>query len=122
MKSDLRGAGRIALPMVFMRGDDGKWRAKWLHLYLAGRPSFNQVEGGKVTTRLLTRAIVERDYLRVSYITDLMARKAGRVTAYQPGCALGADPVTFVGLEQPDGLPEGSEAFTPNRLRELVPA
>jgi hypothetical protein len=122
MKSDLRGAGRIALPMVFMRGDDGKWRTKWLHLYLAGRPSFNQVEGGKVTTRLLTRAIVERDYLRVSYITDLMARKGGRVTAYQPGCALGADPVTFVGLEQPDGLPEGSEVFTLNRLRELVPA
>jgi hypothetical protein len=122
MKSDLRGAGRIALPLVFMRGDDGKWRGKWLHLYLKGRPSFNQVEGGTVTTGLLTRAIVERDYLRVSYITDLMAAKAGRVTAYEPGCVLGEDPVTFVGLEQPEGLPPGSEVFTLNRLRELVPA
>lgn len=121
-KSDLRGAGRIALPLVFMRGDDGAWRAKWLHLYLKGRPSFNQVEGGRVTTGLLTRAIVERDYLRVSYITDLMAAKAGRVTAYEPGCVLGQDPVTFVGLEQPDELPEGSQVFTLNRLRELVPA
>jgi stress response protein SCP2 len=121
-KSDLRGAGRIALPLVFMRGDDGKWRAKWLHLYLKGRPSFNQVEGGTVTTGQLTRAIVERDYLRVSYITGLMAAKAGRVTAYEPGCVLGEDPVTFVGLEQPEGLPAGSEVFTLNRLRELVPA
>ena len=121
IKSDLRGAGRIALPLVFMRGDDGKWRAKWLHLYLKGRPSFNQVEGGKVTAGLLTRAIVDRDYLRVSYITDLMAVKAGRVTAYEPGCALGQDPVTFVGLEQPEGLPEGSAVFTLNRLRDLVP-
>jgi hypothetical protein len=122
MKSDLRGAGRIALPLAFMRGDDGRWRAKWLHLYLKGRPSFNLVEGGKVTTTLLTRAIVERDYLRVSYITDLMAAKAGRTTAYEPGCALGEDPVTYVGLEEPEGLPEGSEVFTLNRLRDLVPA
>lgn len=122
MKSDLRGAGRIALPLVFMRGDDGNWRAKWLHLYLKGPPSFNQVEGGKVTTGLLTRAIVERDYLRVSYITDLMAAKAGRVTAYEPGCAQGEDPVTFVGLEQPDGLPEGSTVFTLNQLSDMVPA
>jgi hypothetical protein len=98
MKSDLRGAGRIALP------------------------SFNQVEGGKVSTGLLTRAVVERDYLRVSYVTDLMAGKAGRVTVYEPGCELGEEPVTFVGLEQPDGLPEGSEVFALNRLRELVPA
>jgi hypothetical protein len=122
MKSDLRGAGRIALPLVFMRGDDGKWRAKWLHLYLKGRPSFNQVEGGKITTALLTRAIVERDYLRVSYITDLMAAQAARVTAYKPGCVLGPGPVTFIGLEQPEELPAGSQVFTLNRLRDLVPA
>ena len=67
------------------------------------QPVIEQVEGGKVTTSLLTRAIVERNYLRVSYITDLMAAKAGRVTAYEPGCALGEEPVTFVGLEQPGG-------------------
>ncbi len=58
----------------------------------------------------------------VQHITDLMAAKAGRVTAYEPGCVLGEDPVTFVGLEQPEGLPYGSEVFTLNRLRELVPA
>ena len=42
----------------------------------------------------------------VQHITDLMAAKSGRVTAYEPGCVLGEDPVTFVGLkEQPEGLP-----------------
>lgn len=36
MKSELRGVGRVALPLVFRRGEDGRWRAKWLHLYLKG--------------------------------------------------------------------------------------
>lgn len=122
MKSDLRGGGRIALPMVFMRGDDGKWRAKWLHLYLKGHPSFNQVEGGKVSTRLLARSIVERDYLRVNYITGMMGDKAGKVTAWEAGCVLGDGPVTFIGLEQPDGLPDGSEVIALNQLSALIPA
>jgi len=34
MKSDLRGAGRVALPVAFLRGEDGRWRAKWLHFAL----------------------------------------------------------------------------------------
>jgi hypothetical protein len=31
-------------------------------------------------------------------------------------------PVTYLGIERPDGLPEGSEVITLNRLEELVPA
>lgn len=123
MKSELRGAGRIALPMVFMRGDDGKWRVKWMHLYTKGHPAFNQVEGAKVTTSLLVRSIVERDYLRVRYLVDLMRGNGAQVAVQglEPP-APGEPPVTYIGLERPDGLPEGSQIFTLANLPDLIPA
>ena len=105
-----------------MRGEDGKWRAKWLHLYLKGHPGFNQVEGGKVTTGLLTRAIIEREYLRTDYILAMMAAKAATVTTWEPGCVLGEEPVTFAGLDRPEGLPAGSQVITLNQLGDLIPA
>lgn len=37
MKSDLRGPGRVALPLAFRRDEEGRWHAHWLHLYLRGR-------------------------------------------------------------------------------------
>ncbi|WP_208758965.1 hypothetical protein [Microbispora triticiradicis] len=111
MKSDLRGSGRIALPLVFLRGDDGAWRVKWLHLYLSGHPAFNQVEGNRVTTSLLVRSIVERDHLRVGYLADLLRSKASA-----------GGHVTYIGLETPPGLPEGARVYTPATLHELIPA
>ncbi|MEV6041271.1 hypothetical protein AB0L65_59935 [Nonomuraea sp. NPDC052116] len=38
-----------ALLSVFLRGADGGWLVKWLHLYLKGHPGFNQVEGNRVS-------------------------------------------------------------------------
>ncbi|MGI5491234.1 hypothetical protein [Microtetraspora malaysiensis] len=111
MKSDLRGSGRVTLPLVFLRGDDGDWRVKWLHLYLKGYPGFNQVEGNRVTASLLVRSIVERDYLRVRYLADLLRAKASS-----------AGHATYIGLEAPDDLPAGSRAYTPATLHELIPA
>ncbi|MEV7008543.1 TerD family protein [Streptosporangium sp. NPDC051022] len=111
MKSDLRGSGRVALPLVFLRGDDGGWRAKWLHLYLKGRPGFNQVEGNRVTTSLLVRSIVERDHLRVRYLVDLLRGKDSSV-----------DRTTYIGLETPTDLPPESRVYTPGTLHELIPA
>lgn len=121
MKSDLRGSGRVALPLVFMRGEDGRWYAKWLHLHLNGRPAFNQVEGNKLTASRLVRGIVEREYLRVQYLVDLLATKAKSVTV--GGDMTGFEhPVTFIGLERPEGLPDGSHAYTLNGIRDLIPA
>lgn len=111
MKSDLRGAGRVALPLVFLRGDDGAWRVKWLHLYLKGHPGFNQVEGNRVTASLLVRSIVERDHLRVRYLADLLRRKGS------PG-----EHTTYIGLQAPADLPEGARVYTPGTLHELIPA
>ncbi|MGP3964694.1 hypothetical protein ACTWPT_52935 [Nonomuraea sp. 3N208] len=111
MKSDLRGSGRVALPLVFLRGDDGAWQVKWLHLYLKGYPGFNQVEGNRVTASLLVRSIVERDYLRVRYLADLLRTKSS---------AAGA--TTYIGLEAPAELPPGTRVYTPGTLHELIPA
>ncbi|WP_222932790.1 hypothetical protein [Nocardia yunnanensis] len=115
-KSELRGAGRVALPLVFFRADSGEWRAKWLHLNLAGEPEFNAVENNRVSASALARAVVDRRYLTVGYLANLLADEvipwAGQ--AFE-------EPVVFVGLERPDGLPPGSQVFTPENLGNLIP-
>ncbi|MGI5239427.1 hypothetical protein [Dactylosporangium sp. CA-139066] len=116
-RSQMRGPGRIALPMVFARGEDG-WQAVWLHLYLRGRPSFNRVEDNTFTTADRVRALMERRYLTVSYLVDRWRSRA-EVLAWDGRAP--DEPVTFIGIEAPEGLPEGSETYTLNRLNELIP-
>ena len=129
MKSALYGPSRTAVPLVFSRGEDGAWRAKWLHLYLRGHGTAtwggptNQVEGGRVTATMLARSVVEREYLRVGYLADLWRRKGCEVTfvrgdEYVPG----EEPVTYLGLEPPAGLPDGSLVYRLERLGDLIPA
>lgn len=117
-RSDLRGTGRVALPAVFSRDAAGQWSVRWLHLYLNGTPNFNQVEGNHVTTSALARAVVERRYLTVG---DLLELLPGPVTTWTPDLAL-TEPVTYVGLTRPDGLPEGSRVLDLGTLNQLVPA
>lgn len=121
MRSDIRGAGRVALPMVFARGEDGSWSAKWLHLFLRGASWRNEVETNRLSTALLARSIVERQYLPVRHLVDLLRAKANTVAEYREGVGL-EGPVTFIGLEEPEGLPAGSEVYTLDRLNALVPA
>ncbi|WP_106401017.1 TerD family protein [Actinocorallia populi] len=121
MKSDLRGSGRVALPLVFLRGEDGEWRAKWLHIFLRGEPRFNRVETTGSTAVPLVRAIVDREYLRVRHLTDLWATKAAKVT-FLGEDDLPSTPVTFVGREHPEALPEGSQVFDLTRLTDLIPS
>lgn len=110
MKSDLRGSGQIALPFVFLRDDDGRWQVKWLHLYLQGYPRFNQVETNRLTTSLLVRSIVERDYLRVRHLVELWRAKESS-----------AEHVTYLGLDA-SAAPPGARVHTPATLHEIIPA
>ncbi|MGW0084790.1 hypothetical protein [Streptomyces sp. NPDC003393] len=121
MKSELRGPGRVALPLVFLRGADGRWRAKWLHLYLTGTPTSNRVEGHTVTVAMLLRAFVDTEQLTVRYLVDLMSRGTTTVTLWD-GKTVPAGPVTYIGLERPDGLHPASRIVTPENLRDLIPA
>ncbi|MFI5937753.1 hypothetical protein [Actinoplanes sp. NPDC051494] len=117
-RSQLRGPGRVALPMVFARTETG-WEAIWLHLYLSSRPSFNRVEGNTFTTADRVRALVERRYLTMSYLVD---RWRSRTEVLTWDGHLPTEPVTFIGIEAPEGLPEGSETYPLDRLSELIPA
>ncbi len=117
-RSQMRGDGRVALPMVFAKGESG-WQAVWLHLYLRGRPSFNRVEENTFDTADRIRALMERRYLTVSYIVDLWRARTEVKTwdGHPPD-----EPVTFIGIDAPEGLPDGSQSFTLDRLSELIPA
>ena len=119
-RSELRGEGRIALPAVFSRTPQG-WTATWMHLYLPGFPKFNQVEANRLSTAMVARSILERRYLTVGHLVDLLRAKAGTATTWSPGLVLDG-PVTFIGPHRPDGLPEGSTAITLDGLGQLVPA
>ncbi|GAA0716463.1 TerD family protein [Dactylosporangium roseum] len=117
-RSHMRGQGRVALPMVFAKGPRG-WQAVWLHLYLRGRPSFNRVEENTFNTADRVRALMERRYLTVSYLVDRWRTRAEVMMWNGP---LPDEPVTFIGIEAPEDLPDGSEAYTLDRLGELIPA
>ncbi|KXK60313.1 hypothetical protein AWW66_19535 [Micromonospora rosaria] len=116
-RSQLRGQGRVALPVVFARGEQG-WQAVWLHLYLRGMPSFNRVEDNTFTTADRVRALVQRRHLTMSYLVDRWRARA-EVTMWDG--RLPQEPVTFIGIEAPEGLPDGSETYTLDRLSELIP-
>ncbi|MFK4148919.1 hypothetical protein [Streptomyces sp. NPDC004065] len=120
MKSELRGAGRVALPLVFRREGDGRWRAKWLHLYLRGISSANRVEDNQMSVSKVVSAVVEREYLTVRYLTGLMDGPTTAVSLWD-GEHMPDEPVTYIGLERPEGLPPGSRVITPGNLRDLIP-
>ncbi|QXV57395.1 hypothetical protein [Amycolatopsis sp. TNS106] len=120
-RSEMRGTGRVALPAVFAREADGGWTATWLHLYLAGNPTFNQVEGNRVSAAMLARGVLQRDYLTVGYLVDLMRAAGTEVTIWDLGAELNG-PVTFLGSQAPENLPEGTEVITLDRLNQLIPA
>lgn len=115
MKSDLRGAGRVALPLVFHRGESGGWTATWMHLFLRGGVNFNRVETNKLSTTMIVRSILDRRFLTVGDLVALLG-------PHEPYIGQAFDaPVTYLGIDRPEGLPEGSHAITLDRLAELVP-
>jgi len=119
-RSDMRGKGRVALPVMFGRGEDGRWMATWTHLYLSGNPAFNQVEGNRVSTGLLARGVLERDYLTVGYLVNLLRGNGTTITLWESDLRVD-EPVTFLGPELPPNLPEESTVVGPGRLNQLIP-
>ena len=114
------------MPLVFSRGEDGAWRAKWLHLYLRGHGTAtwggptNQVEGSRVTTTLLARSVVEREYLRVGYLADLWRRAGAEVLDAVPGIRRRAGDLHRA--RAPRAAAGRLEVFTLDRLGDLIPA
>jgi hypothetical protein len=101
MKSELRGPGRVALPLAFCRAEDGSWHARWLHPYLKGRTSHNQIEGNRVSVATLLRGIVQREQLTVRYPTEPMAAGGTLVAPRDGGAVPEEGPVTYIGALSP---------------------
>ncbi|MDN3261571.1 hypothetical protein QWJ26_17445 [Streptomyces sp. CSDS2] len=120
MKSELRGTGRVALPLVFRRDYDGRWHAKWLHLYLRGISSANRVEENQTSVSTVVRAVVEREYLTVRHLVGLMSDGVTAVDLWDGG-PVPDEPVTYIGLERPEELHPDSRVITVENLRDLIP-
>ncbi len=118
LKFDLRGDKKVGMPLVFERGTDG-WSAKWLDLYAQGSFWGNRVETTKFSTALLAKSLVTRHYLSIDRLLDLYRKKATRVVA---AGKLPKTAVTYVGLERPEGLADGSTVYTLDNLKSLIPA
>jgi hypothetical protein len=75
-KSELQGEYQLALPVIFIREDDGSWTAKWMHLGLNSYTSFmGQVERNSKNTSLLVKAIVKKNFFKVGELVDLYKEK-----------------------------------------------
>jgi hypothetical protein len=120
MKSELRGPGRVALPLVFARGEDGRWHARWMHVHLRGTPAYNQVAQHHLSVSTLVRGAVEGRFLTVGYLTGLLADNGAAVRVWD-GTTTPEGPVTFLGLERPEGLHPEARVVTPENLRGLIP-
>jgi stress response protein SCP2 len=118
MKGDLFGSGRISLPLVFINEEDS-WKAKWMTLSMKGYSWGNATENNRLSSSLITKAIVDREYMPVSHIVGLLEKKAKKFSIYNNQKF--DRPVVYIGLEVPEGLPEGSKTFTLTNLHELCP-
>lgn len=109
-KSELRGKNKVALPLVFIKEDDGTISVKWVHAFIQGMSWGNATENNTLSTSTLIRSIVENDYLTVKYLVDLIANKEGSTVTYTEDIDGYKDDVDysnhkFIGLDVPEGLP-----------------
>lgn len=120
-KLDMRGRGRVAMPLVFER-HDGDWRAKWVHLFPRGMVSGGRVEDNLAPSSLLAHAMVRRRYLTVRYLVSLLSTDYEVIEfAGNDLTELRRGPVIYIGMQQPEGLPEGSRVIAPANLTEILP-
>lgn len=104
-KSGLTGEGKQVLPLILMRRPNGAWAIKWAHLYPTGHASFNTASNSKFSTSTLVRGVVEREYLQLGYLKNLMSE----------GNPAGAD------LAFARNAVAGRRTYTPMNLADLIP-
>jgi stress response protein SCP2 len=126
-KSDMRGQGRVATPLVFERTEDlDGWQAKWVHLYTRGFVTGGRVEEARGISGLFAQAMIRRQHLTVAYLIWLLEGYVvvGHNTKNERGLVdLNPNrPVTYIGMQAPEGLPAGSRVITPANLTDILPA
>ena len=119
MVVDDRGAGRVCVPMVFVRDPSGVISGKWLDLYAQGLSWANRVEQNAYSTMSLAKAILEKTF---TPLTDLVGLHQQRARTTLASTEPRPDtPVTYVGLRRPEGLHPDSTVITLESFRSLIP-
>ena len=120
MKSDIRGKGKIALPIAFAKIGPNDITVKWLQLQLKGLSWGNRTEKNSVTTSLIMSSIMNREYLKVEYITEKLKDKAKNVIILDEHSEL-SEPITYIGRDIPQNIPIGSDIISLHNLQRLIP-
>jgi stress response protein SCP2 len=124
-KGELRGAHKVALPLVFIREGDS-WTVKWLNSSLKGYSWGNATENNTLNSAVLTRALVETDYLTVNYLVDLLTRGKGTAVVISKPEDIDFDEiaedvdVTYIGKDLSLTLPDRVKTITLSNLHELL--
>ncbi|AXX30380.1 hypothetical protein KCV87_05040 [Actinosynnema pretiosum subsp. pretiosum] len=119
-RSDLRDPLPTAVPAVFVRDGDG-WVAVWTHLHLSGTGTFASVETTGDIARKVARSLVERRYLTVAHLLDLLRAKGSQVLPWTGEPPTSDVPPLYVGLDRPEGLPDNAATITRENLNRLLP-
>lgn len=120
-KSEIRGSGKVALPLVFADTSLG-WQAKWLHMYLKGQGFGNRVEANRFSSTKLAKTIWERSFIDISGLAEIWRHRTEKLIVLPPGGEVPQDVKgIYIGLSRPENLPKDLKAYTPLNLGELIP-
>ena len=91
------------------------------HNAYKGMQNMNMIEENRMSTALLVKSIVERKYLCIKYLIDILAYKAESFSWYNEKEQETRDNTTFIGVDVPKGLPKNTSVYTVNNIQDLLP-
>jgi hypothetical protein len=107
-RSDMRGSGRVALPLIFVHDDKG-WSVKWMHLFQQGLSWGNATETNRVSTSTLVSSIATRHYLDVAYLANLSRKSKVKEVS------------TYICLDTPEKIDDKDNIISLTNLQDLLP-
>jgi stress response protein SCP2 len=119
-KFELRGDGKVFLPMVIIRNDDG-WNVKWIDLNCKGMINCNRIEQNRFSTSLLAKSITEKEYLSMDYLTDIYKSKAENIYTSSHKNLPQKD-VVYIGMSKPESIPSENKFYILTNLKDLIPS
>lgn len=122
-KGELRGKNNIALPLAFVRQDDGTWQVKWINAFLQGYGWGNATENNTFNTATLVKSIIDTDFLTVNYLATLLENRKDTPVLWEDEIDIteleGDAEMVYVGRDVPAEIPENIQTITLTNLHEL---
>ena len=105
-KSDIRGKGKIAMPIIFKKEEN--WKALWIHLYMKGYPDFNRTENSINVIKETVANIVNKKYIKMDSLFNKSNEDIKKAKIY-------------IGLTIPENLLKDCKTYTLNNFHEFIP-